>query len=233
MSESSLQKLSVRERFVRAIEAKILSGELQPGDRLPTSRELCAEMGVSLTVVNAGVAELQNKGFVEVKPRHGVYVTNFRQSGNPAMLLAVIEYNGGRLNAHDVRSFCESRVALDPFVAELAVKRAGEDDIAQWELILRRLEEETDVEAFCVLTTEFFHRLYLMSDNSILSLFYHSTMEPQRRMYRVFIEKNGTAPVLQNAREIFEFVRSRDAEGAAKCMRAALMLPLEGDTAIV
>ena len=94
MSNGTKNSLSVRQTFVREIERQILSEELKPGDRLPTSRELCAQMGVSLTIVNAGVAELANKGFVEVKPRHGVYVTDYRTSGNPAILSSILQYNG-------------------------------------------------------------------------------------------------------------------------------------------
>lgn len=233
MSTQSRHNPSVREAFVREIENKILSGELKPGDRLPTSRELCARMGVSLTIVNAGVAELVNKGFVEVKPRHGVYVADYKAKGNPAMLLAIIQHNGGRLNAHDVRSFCETRLALDPLVAELSVQRAGDEEIAEWEGILRQLREEEDVENFCVLITEFFHKLYRISDNSILAMLFHCTMEPQQRMYQFFLEKNGKDLVLQNAEDIFRFIRSRDSAGAVQCLKEAMRLPLEGDTAIV
>ena len=46
---------SVREAFVQAIEDKILSGELKVGDRLPAARQLCTEMGVSLTIENEGM----------------------------------------------------------------------------------------------------------------------------------------------------------------------------------
>ena len=94
MGKETKQSLSVRQTFVRELERQILSEELKPGDRLPTSRELCAKMGVSLTIVNAGVAELANKGFVEVKPRHGVFVTDYRESANPAMLGAILQFNG-------------------------------------------------------------------------------------------------------------------------------------------
>ena len=160
MSGDKKSSLSVRQTFVQEIERQILSEELKPGDRLPTSRELCSKMGVSLTIVNAGVAELANKGFVEVKPRHGVYVTDYRISGNPAMLSAILEYNGGRLNAHDVRSFCETRLAMDPLVSELAVERATEKDLEEWGELLKQLRQEQDRKTFCVLITEFIYRLY-------------------------------------------------------------------------
>ena len=233
MSGGKKSSLSVRQTFVQEIERQILSEELKPGDRLPTSRELCSKMGVSLTIVNAGVAELANKGFVEVKPRHGVYVTDYRISGNPAMLSAILEYNGGRLNAHDVRSFCETRLAMDPLVSELAVERATEKDLEEWGELLKQLRQEQDRKTFCVLITEFIYRLYRMSDNFLLGMLYHCTMEPQQRMYQQFIEKNGTEAVIRNAEEIFRYVSERNAAAAAACMKEAMRLPLEGTTAII
>ncbi len=233
MSTQSSHKLSVRETFVRELENRILSGDLKPGDRLPTSRQLCAQMGVSLTIVNAGVAELQNKGFVEVKPRHGVYVKDYRENGNLAVLLAILRFNGGRLNAEDIRAFCETRLALDPVVAELAACRANEEEIAAWGEILERLRAERDPERFCELTTSFIDKLYHMSGNPILAMLCHSTVVPQQRMYLIFLEKNGPGPVLQNAEEIFGFIKARDPENAARCMRETMRLPLEGPMAIV
>ena len=190
-------------------------------------------MGVSLTIVNAGVAELANKGFVEVKPRHGVYVTDYRTSGNPAVLSSILQYNGGRLNAHDIRSFCETRAALDPMAAELAVERATEKDLEEWGELLERLRREEDRKVFCVRITEFIYRMYRMSDNFLLTLLYHCTMEPQQRMYQQFIEKNGTDAVVQNAEEVFRYVSERNAPAAAACMRETMRLPLEGETAII
>ena len=233
MSAKHSHKTSVREAFVQELENRILSGALKPGDRLPTSRELCSEMGVSLTIVNAGVAELQNKGFVEVKPRHGVYVADYHESGNLATLLAILRFNGGRLNSEDIRAFCETRMALDPMVAELAILRASDEEIAAWEKVLVRLRRETDTEALCVLVTEYFTALYRMSGNPILTTLYCGTVLPQQRMYQMFIEKNGPSLVIENAEEIFRHVKARDAQAASCCLKETMRLPLEGETAIV
>ena len=222
MSGEKKSSLSVRQTFVQEIERQILSEELKPGDRLPTSRELCSKMGVSLTIVNAGVAELANKGFVEVKPRHGVYVTDYRTSGNPAILSSIVQYNGGRLNAHDIRSFCETRAALDPMAAELAVERATEKDLEEWGKQLEQIRLEQDRKKLCVLIPEYIYRLYRMSDNFLLTVLYHCTMEPQQRMYQQFIEKNGTDAVIRNAEEVFRYVSERNASAE-----------LEGTTAII
>lgn len=68
MAFDQLKTPSVRETFVRDIENKILSGELKIGEKLPPARALCGLMGVSLTIVNAGVSELVSKGFLRSSP---------------------------------------------------------------------------------------------------------------------------------------------------------------------
>ncbi len=141
MSFDKISTLSVRETFVREIENKILSGELKPGDKLPPARQLCKIMGVSLTVVNAGVSELASKGFVEVKPRHGTYVADYIENGNTETFFAIIRYNGGKINAKEFRSFTESRVALDPLIAELVIKRASDEEIASLGGIIEEIKK--------------------------------------------------------------------------------------------
>ena len=124
-------------------------------------------------------------------------------------------------------------MATDPVVAELVIGRASDAQIAAWGEMLAQLRQEQDIGRFCVLTTEFFYRLYRMSDNLILAMLFHSAMEPQQRMYEMFIEKNGTAFILQNAEEVFAYVRDRNAVAAAQCLKEAMMLPLSGETAII
>jgi DNA-binding FadR family transcriptional regulator len=59
-----MDKVGLKERFVREIQSKIFAGELQPGDQLPSERELAAQMGISRSLVNMGILELESKGFV-------------------------------------------------------------------------------------------------------------------------------------------------------------------------
>ena len=45
--------------FVDMMQAKILSGELKPGDRLPPERELALQVGISRGSVNQGILDLE------------------------------------------------------------------------------------------------------------------------------------------------------------------------------
>lgn len=224
---------SVREAFVQAIEDKILSGELKVGERLPSARQLCSDMGVSLTVVNAGMSELASKGFVEIRPRHGSFVADYRMQGTTETMVAMMRFNGGDLNKRDARSFWESRTAVDPLIVDSVMARAGDEQLAKLTPIIEKLRTEEDQTAFCILITDFFQKIYELSDNSLMYLLYHSTVIPQRRLYAQYIEKNGQALTLQYLEAIYEGIVSRKPEQAKREMLAMVNLALKGPTAIV
>ena len=52
-------------RVYREIAQEIESGALQPGDRLPSERWLCDELGVSRATVRRAIEELVADGLVE------------------------------------------------------------------------------------------------------------------------------------------------------------------------
>jgi GntR family transcriptional regulator len=58
------------------IRAQIASGELAPGDKLPSTRELCAQHGVSAIVVRQAIDRLRAEGYVEGVPGLGVFVAD-------------------------------------------------------------------------------------------------------------------------------------------------------------
>ena len=224
---------SVREEFVRAIENKILSGELKIGDRLPSARELCTMMGVSLTSVSTGITELANKGFLEVKPRHGVYVKDYRKEATPETFFAILRYNGGNLNAHEIRSFTETRIAADPLVARLVAERATDVELEELSALTEAFTVCEEIPAACDAITALCYRMYQLSDNSIFAMLYKTTMEPQKGMYALYFKKNG----LQYAREIMTAVAAalavRDWQTAGKLLLASMESVISGPTSVI
>ena len=124
MGYSKITALSMTDLFVQQIENMILSGELAIGEQLPPARELAVKMGVSRTVVTAGLVELEKLGFVEIKPRQGVYVCDYRRRGTMETLVAIMRYNGGALRKNEVRSLLETRDAMESMCMRLVVECA-------------------------------------------------------------------------------------------------------------
>jgi DNA-binding transcriptional MocR family regulator len=68
-----VQGTSTRE-IVASVEAAAASGELAPGDRLPSVRSLAADLGVSPTTVASALADLRRRGVVVSRPRSGTEI---------------------------------------------------------------------------------------------------------------------------------------------------------------
>ena len=63
----------------------ILDGRLAPGAALPSSRELALALGLSRNTVSASYRQLVDEGFIQARPRHGVFVADVpRQPMAPA-----------------------------------------------------------------------------------------------------------------------------------------------------
>jgi GntR family transcriptional regulator len=64
------------ERIADAIRAQIKSGQLKPGDKLPSISQLETEYGVSYGSIRGAMLVLKAEGLVRGQPGEGVYVTD-------------------------------------------------------------------------------------------------------------------------------------------------------------
>lgn len=60
----------------QALEHEIAVGSLGRDQALPSSRELARELGISRNTVNTAYQELEAEGFVEARPRRGIFVNS-------------------------------------------------------------------------------------------------------------------------------------------------------------
>jgi GntR family transcriptional regulator len=65
----------IYQQLVRQVTHAITSGALSPGDRLPTIRQLAADLVVNPNTVARAYRELEREGLVESGPRRGTFVT--------------------------------------------------------------------------------------------------------------------------------------------------------------
>lgn len=96
-----------------SLRALILGGELKPGDRLPSQRDLAEQLGVSRPSVREALTELEAMGLVIVKVGSGVYVA-------PPDARAPLWRFSDRCSPRDVY---EARIGLEGYAAGLAAGR--------------------------------------------------------------------------------------------------------------
>jgi GntR family transcriptional regulator len=63
------------QQVAAAIIGKIRDGELGPGDKLPSIRDIAAEYGITTATAQKVVRELTDRGYAETSPGIGVFVS--------------------------------------------------------------------------------------------------------------------------------------------------------------
>lgn len=191
MGFQKISSLSLTDLFVQQIENMILSGELAVGEQLPPARELSIRMGVSRPVISAGVIELEKLGFVEIIPRQGVYVSDYRRKGTVETLNAIMRYNQGMMRKPEVKSLLEVRESLECLCTRLVLDNASDAELENLGGILDELKNTKTAEDAAEKTFLFFHELAILSGNVLLPLMYHSFKAPGVHLWSIYAKKFG------------------------------------------
>lgn len=68
----------LREQLIAQIKLAILSQDLAPGQKLPSTRELARRFKIHANTVSAAYSELTETGWVEMRAGSGIYVRSFK-----------------------------------------------------------------------------------------------------------------------------------------------------------
>lgn len=143
MALQPVVRRSVPEEVFEQIATDVLSGELQPGEALPSERKLAEVLGVSRPAVREALKRLSAAGLVEVRHGDVTTVRDFRRHASLDLLPRLLVRNG-ELDVSVFRSMLEARLRNGPKVAELAAEHHGPELADLLEDSLRRLGAEDD-----------------------------------------------------------------------------------------
>lgn len=232
MEFEKISSPSLRELFVQQLEHMILSGKLPVGTKLPPERQLSQEMQVSRTVINGGISDLEKKGFLIVKPRSGTYVADYRRNGTAETLLAIMNYNGGRLKQEEVRSILEVRIALDTLAATLCTDRITDRELAHLEALTRRIKDAASVDEAVGAAYEFQHEFALASGNTLIPLIFSSFKVAVTSLWERFCVLYGTDALYENTATLLDFLKNRDTQGAIDWINKSVAQSIDGNRKI-
>lgn len=232
MEFTKLTAPSLKELFIQDLENKILSGKLPIGEKLPTERELAKSMQVSRAVINAGISELARKGFLNIKPRVGTFVADYRRNGTIETLISIMNYNGGILRKAEVRSILELRIALDSLAVELCIPIIKDDEIAILKDYVKQIEETDSPEVASELAFRFQHELALLSGNTLIPLIFTSFKIPILSLWNRFCRLYGLESLRNNTATLCEYIEKRDVKKAIEWINTTINDTISGSRQI-
>jgi GntR family transcriptional repressor for pyruvate dehydrogenase complex len=112
-------------RVAALLRREIASGEISPGNRLPTEQQLAERFGVSRNVVREAIAQLRADGVVEARQGIGAFVLAPEQR-------SAIRIDGEALkNIENMEHLFELRRILETESAMLAATRRTDADLGR------------------------------------------------------------------------------------------------------
>lgn len=136
----TLTRERLYDQLFEQIQALILSGQLQPGERLPAERELAQQLGVSRTVIREAFKSLENMGLVRTLTGSGTYVASMDGALVSAAFGMLMQQRGSSFE-----QLFELRRVLEIQIAGLAAERRTEQDISLLEQAIDEMQEPMDL----------------------------------------------------------------------------------------
>ena len=210
---------------VRQIEALILRGILQPGERLPSERELSERLGVSRPSLREAVSELQDRGLLATRASAGIYVADILGSAFSPALIDLF-----RTDETAVYDFVSFRRDMEGLAAERAARLGSDADLEVIDTIFQRMEAahgrrkpdqeaQLDVEFHMAIIEASHNVVMLHMMRAMFDLLREGVFYNRRAMFRVRTTRES---LLDQHREINRAIQARE-PGAARAAVVAHM----------
>jgi GntR family transcriptional regulator, transcriptional repressor for pyruvate dehydrogenase complex len=214
-----LPRRRVSEAVADNLRQGILSGKLLPGHKLPSEREMAAQYRTSRVALREALRTLENEGLIIIKRGFGggPCVSDF---DNALRVLRDSLRTVVKLGQAKSSHLTEVRCILEPEIAGIATIRATSSDLQAIETIVLKQEEELRTGKLSRRYDMEFHRCAVAAThNPVLSIVVNAINDSLREsIFRSKLNRAMRTRVVCNHRNIFEALRSRNAEDAQKLM---------------
>ena len=193
--------LPLHEVVFNTLRKAILTGELDPGERL-MEIHLANQFGVSRTPVREAIRMLEQEGLVTLRPARGAVVAS--------------------ISAESVKDVLEVRRALDVLCARLACRRISEDDLVALKNACDEFEKtasdtDADISAIAACDVAFHEIILAATGNRRLKQLVNNLSEQMYRYrYEYLKDSDIYGQLIREHRMIYEAIRSRDENAASE-----------------
>lgn len=223
----SQNKISIH--IINQIRDAILTGRLEPGDHLPSEKELIHQFGVSKHTLREALRALEAMGFLEIRKGAG---------GGPVVMEVGMDHavesiaNFLHFKNVSIHHLSEVRKIIEPYLARIAAGRITPDQIDRLNLLNKKCRGILDRRQSISGAREeidFHVMLGEISGNPVLILilgFVNSLLADVKNQIKPGLD--FCEQVLKAHEKILEAIRNGDAEKAASAMHEHIREVEEG-----
>jgi len=205
------------------LESLISTQHLQPGDRLPSERELAKQFGVSRTVVREAMRAMAAKGLVEVQSGSGTVLLSMTTETVSKSFSMLLRQGKPHVDYDKVN---EVRRLLEIEIAGLAAQRRTQVDLDKLQAIGRDMDAmKRDRESFARIDVAFHTALAEATYNELFLIMLESLHDVMLEVRLTGFETPGAAAhAIDYHFRIYEQVRDGNAAEARAMMAEHLRI---------
>ncbi len=202
------------------LKTLIAQGQLRPGQRLPSEKELADRIGISRASLREGISALVAMNIVVVRQGDGTYVSSL----DPELLAQPLQLILS-VNPDAIFSLFEVRRITEPVAAALAAERASTAEVDALRDEMKNGIDSHQISSELVAHDSRLHRLiHQAAHNPVLTsvsaslagLIHHA------RQRTVKLPRNATLTISEHE-EIVDAITARDAERSRRAMTIHLV----------
>lgn len=214
-----VNRVLISEGIIDQIKNLILSGDLKPGDLLPSEIKMASQMGVGRSTLREALQVLIHLGFIERRGKETIVSPSVQQKLFPRDILSHYQAHKG------VMEMIELRKVVESFLAESAAIRASDEVIERLGQVVKEMEESTgDIQRFIASD----HQFHLCIAEGVQNKIFYDLMMGIRNLLResqklVLLKSRRILPrSMEFHRKIYLAIKERKPKVARRLMLAHL-----------
>ncbi|MDR1731562.1 MAG: FadR family transcriptional regulator [Synergistaceae bacterium] len=214
MELTPIKRVVVHDTILNLIKEYILSNKLNPGNKLPSERDLAQTLDVSRNSIREALKSMQSQGYIHISHGAGTYVSDI--SG----LIVEKQVFDGRV----LEKLLQIREMVEPYAVGLLSMQHPCPDYSELETLLLREAEKNKAEDISDLPNLNFEvELVRLTENTLLYGFYFNIS----LAWKEFWKKNGSTVLNAAARHkehinIFNAIKKGQTDKAVKLAKEHL-----------
>lgn len=185
-------KKNIYEKIVQEIRSAIFNGDLKPGDRLPSERNLAEQLNVSRTSVREAIKLLSAENLVDVRHGKGIFIAY----NKPEELIKKLNQQIF-VSESTLRDLFEIRLVLETQAVKWAIERGDQKQLEKLLDIVEQAEQQlldNPELGYAILAKQdslFHNELIKVSGNKVTALVMNSLLDLLREVRSRALQVNN------------------------------------------
>ena len=203
-------------KIIRQLKQLIVSGQLKPGQRLPSERLLADRFGVGRSYIREAILKLEFYGLLKTSPQSGTFVSGYNIKILDSVFSDIINFN-----KDDLAALIEARYHMEITAVQLAAVRRTDKDVKELKEALDDFDDKVSKGLEAVEDDMLFHiKVAGSSKNSVIESMILTTIPDVIKNIREheLCGKDSNKRAIVSHHKILDAIVKQDAKEAGKAM---------------